>query len=115
LRCPRKQKRHGRLAAADRDLIIEAQQGQLERKALKNKVSIIAEEDATNLAASIAESIDWRQAAAVQTELKTIFQEPLARPSQPKCRRKSVSSKVDGDAVPGGAVLVRRSSQTSVE
>src|SRR5256885_1087243 len=42
LRRPRKQKRHGRLAAADRDLIIKAQQSQPECKAPDNKVPIIA-------------------------------------------------------------------------
>lgn len=101
MRCPRKQKRHGRLAAADRDLIIKAQQGQPECKAPDNKVPATAEGDATNLAASIAESIEWRHAATVQTKLKTIFQKPLARPGQSKCMRKS-ASKADGDGVPGG-------------
>jgi hypothetical protein len=81
---PRKQKRHGKLAAAGRNLIFEAQKGQKDRPRCwppTDNASSIAKADAINLAAKIAERADWRQAAEVRNELKKIWQEPLAKSS----------------------------------
>jgi hypothetical protein len=101
VRHPRKQKRHGRLGAADRDLIFEAQQGGLAHKPPKDKASRIAKADAIDMAASIAMKIDWRQAVAVHNKLQTMCKEPIARFERPDSGRKSVSSKMDGDTPPG--------------
>jgi hypothetical protein len=114
LRRPRKQKRHGRLAVADRDLIFEAQQGPGGRKPLNNTAPSIVEEDAINLAASIVESIDGRQAVAAQNELKKIFQGPLVKSGQPECGRKSVSIMIDGGITPANLQLRRHWSDVLV-
>jgi hypothetical protein len=91
----RQQKRHGRLVAADRDLISEAQRGGLAHKPPKHKASRIAKADAINLVTSIAKKIDWKQAVEVQNELKTFCDEPLAKSDKPKSRKRSASPKVD--------------------
>jgi hypothetical protein len=77
MRHPRKQKRHGKLAAADRDLLFEAQRGGLAHKLPKNKAPRICKEDAIDLLARVAENIDWRRAVAVQHELQTTCKELL--------------------------------------
>jgi hypothetical protein len=46
---PHKQKRHGKLAAADRDLLFEAQRGRLAFKLPKNNTQRISKEDAIKL------------------------------------------------------------------
>lgn len=53
-----KQKRHGRLAAADRDLILEAQQGRPAHEPPKDKAARTAKPDATNLVGKLAKAID---------------------------------------------------------
>jgi hypothetical protein len=94
----RKQKRHGRLAAADRDLIFAAQQGGLAHKPPKKKAPRIAKADAVNLIATIAERVDWRRAVAVQQELQAMSNEPVAKSDMLESGRKSVLPKMDGDA-----------------
>jgi hypothetical protein len=105
VRHARKLKRHGKLAAADRDLILEAQRGGLTHKPPKDKASRIAKADAINLVSAIAKKIDWRQAVEVQNELKTFCDEPLAKSDKPESRKWSASTKMDGDALPGDLQL----------
>ena len=78
----RKQKRHGKLAAADRDLLREARPGELPHKPPKKKASKIATTDAVDLVASMAEKIDWRQAVAAQHDLQTMTQELFTKSEQ---------------------------------
>ena len=53
-RQPRKRKRHGKLAPADRDLLLEAQQGRLPQKRPKNKAPRIATAATIDLVACVA-------------------------------------------------------------
>jgi hypothetical protein len=48
-----KQKRHGKLAAADRDLLFKAQRGRLAFKLPKNNTQRISKEDAIKLLARV--------------------------------------------------------------
>jgi hypothetical protein len=94
---PRKQKRHGKLAAADRDLLFEAQKGGLAHKLPKNKAPRICKEDAIDLLARVAENIDWRRAVAVQHELQTTCKELLTEFGDTNRGRKSESSTMGED------------------
>src|SRR5271155_2428336 len=94
---PRKQKRHGKLAAADRDLLFEAQRGGLVHKLPKNKAPRICKEDAIDLLARVAENIDWRRAVAVQHELQTTCKEQLTEFGDTNRGRKSESSTMGED------------------
>jgi hypothetical protein len=96
---PRKQKRHGKLAAADRDLLFEAQRGGLAHKLPKNKAPRICKEDAIDLLARVAENIDWRRAVAVQHELQTRCKERLTEFGDTNRRRTSESSTMGEDTM----------------
>lgn len=93
----RKQKRHGKLAAADRDLLFEAQRSELVHKPPKNNTPRISE-DAIELLARAAENIDWECAVADQHELQTTCKELLAESGDTNNGRKSESSTVGEDA-----------------
>jgi hypothetical protein len=94
---PRKQKRHGKLAAADRDILFEAQRGELVHKLPKNSTPRISE-DAIELLARAVENIGWRCAVADQHELQTTCKELLAESGDTNNGRKGESSTAGGDA-----------------
>jgi hypothetical protein len=96
---PRKQKRHGKLAAADRDLLFEAQRGGLVHKLSKNEAPRICEEDAIDLLARVAENIDWRRAVAAQHELQTTCKELLTEFEDTNSGRKSESPTMGEDTM----------------
>ena len=101
----RKQKRHGKLAPADRDLLREARPGGLPHKPRKKKALRIATTDAVDLVAGIAEKIDWRQAVAAQHDLQTTTQELVTKSKQVRSGMLSGSSSMDEETVLAGVQL----------
>jgi hypothetical protein len=91
----RKRKKHGKLAAADRDLLCEAQRGGPAHKLPKNKAPRMCKEDAFDLLARVAENIDWRRAVAIQHELQTTCKKPLTEFGDTNSGRKSESSTIE--------------------
>lgn len=91
-----KQKRHGKLAAADRDLLFEAQRGRLAFKPPKNNTQRISKEDAIKLWQG-CENIDWRCVVADQHGLQTTYKELLAESGDTNNGRKSESLMVGED------------------
>jgi hypothetical protein len=111
---PRKRKKHGKLAAADRDLLFEAQRGGLAHKLPKNKAPRMCKEDVIDLLARVAENIDWRRAVAVQHELQTTCKELLTEFGDMNSGRKSESSTMAEDTMLSDLQLKRYWSEVLV-